>query len=332
MRKYWVVVLSVVMFGSLAVGQTTKPVAAVERVVIISVDGLRPDLAMRADCPTLRALMKRGSYSLWARTIPEAITLPSHTSMITGVSSRVHGINWNDDRPVEERRAVKVPTLFTLAKQAGLTTAMAAGKNKFITLADDGSVDYAAVPGSEDKRRAADPDAQIKGLESYKDSDVAAAAAQLIASHRPNVLLVHFGETDRAGHSIGWGTPEQIATIEKADAAVGVVVRAVETAGLLDSTVFIISADHGGQGRTHGKDDARSRHIPWIIAGPGIRQDLDLTRFKELNIDTQDTFATACWLLGIPMPAHTEGKPITQILAEQELLAPATQPATQPAY
>jgi predicted AlkP superfamily pyrophosphatase or phosphodiesterase len=309
MRKLLVIVLLLVS-APLAGGQTTRPVAAVDHIVIISVDGLRPDLLLRAQMPTLRRLMQRGSYSLWARTIPEAITLPSHTSMVTGVSAAVHGITWNDDRPPEQRIRPKVPTLFQLAKQAGLSSAIVTGKSKFVTLAEDG-VDYAVVPDAG---------------KSARDADVAMAAAELITAHQPRITYVHLGDTDGAGHKFGWGTPEQIAMIEQADAAIGVVVAAVESARLTDSTVFIVSADHGGAGRSHGKDDARSRHIPWIIAGPQIRQDLDLTRFKELEINTQDTFATACWLLGIAIPAHSEGKPITQVLADQELLAPATQP------
>ncbi len=296
------------MRTSRAWGQTTRPVEAADRVVLISIDGLRPDLLLRANTPNLRALMKRGSYSMWARTIPEAITLPSHTSMLTGVSMKVHGITWNGDRPAEQRIAPKVPTLFQLARQHGLSTAIAAGKSKFVTLAEDG-VDISAVPS---------PEARLN------DTVVATTAARMIEIHQPRVLFVHLPSVDGAGHGIGWGTPQQIEAIERADAAVGLVVSAIESAGLIDQTVIIVSADHGGAGRGHGKDDARSRHIPWIAAGPGIRQDFDLTRISELVINTQDTFATACYFLGIPIPEHSEGKPITQILLDpQPLNAPA---------
>src|SRR5687767_13876906 len=56
--------------------------ATTGRVLIISVDGLRLDLLLRADAPHVRSLMARGSYTFWARTVPEAYTLPAHVSMV----------------------------------------------------------------------------------------------------------------------------------------------------------------------------------------------------------------------------------------------------------
>src|SRR5436190_24155017 len=58
-----------------------KPVPEIERALLISIDGCRPDLLLRADAPNIRKLMKTGSFHFWARTIPAAITLPSHASM-----------------------------------------------------------------------------------------------------------------------------------------------------------------------------------------------------------------------------------------------------------
>src|SRR3954451_20002993 len=62
-----------------------RPVPAIQHVIIISCDGLRPDVLLRADAPNLRKMMAHGAFTLWSRTIRIAITLPSHTSMLTGV-------------------------------------------------------------------------------------------------------------------------------------------------------------------------------------------------------------------------------------------------------
>ena len=280
-----------------------KPIPQIERVLIMSIDGCRPDLLLRANTPHLRSLIERGSFSMWARTIPESITLPSHTSMLTGVHIKTHGISWNNDgRGPEDRHPPKVPSLFKLAHEAGLTTAMSAGKQKFIIFVDEGAVDHHAVTG------------EVR----YNDMAVAEAGIQFFREHRPHVTFLHFGEVDSAGHRIGWGTPEQIARIENADAAVGKVLAVLDELNLIDSTLIIISADHGGQGRHHGPNDARSRHIPWIAAGPGVRPGFDLTRLNELQIDTYDTFATACHVLGLPIPENCEGKPIVEIFDKPE--------------
>jgi arylsulfatase A-like enzyme len=52
----------------------------------------------------------------------------------------------------------------------------------------------------------------------------------------------------------------------------------------------------------------RSLNIPWIAYGPGIRKNFDLTSLRT-TINTTDTFATACYLLGIPLPPDIQGKP-----------------------
>src|SRR5262252_2056340 len=61
-----------------------RPVEAIDRVLIISIDGLRPDLLLRAAMPRVRGLCSDGSYTFWAETTPEAYTLPCHISMLTG--------------------------------------------------------------------------------------------------------------------------------------------------------------------------------------------------------------------------------------------------------
>src|SRR5262245_36260715 len=57
----------------------------VERMIVISIDGLRPDAIDAADAKTLKALIARGAYCRKAQTIRPSITLPSHTSMLTGL-------------------------------------------------------------------------------------------------------------------------------------------------------------------------------------------------------------------------------------------------------
>src|SRR5258708_5086748 len=102
-----------------------RPVPEVKKVLIISIDGGRPDLLLRADTPNLRALRRSGSYTMWAHTTDIAITLPSHMSMLTGVKPPRHGIMFNDDRATTQPTYPSVPTIFDLAKQHGYSTAVA---------------------------------------------------------------------------------------------------------------------------------------------------------------------------------------------------------------
>ncbi len=106
----------------------TCPIPAIERVVIIGVDGLRSDVLLRADAPVLRGLMAQGTFTLWAQTTALATTLPSFTSMLTGVSPRKHAIYWDKLLPITPAEWPLRPTLFEMAKKAGYTTALIAGK------------------------------------------------------------------------------------------------------------------------------------------------------------------------------------------------------------
>src|SRR5262245_50797251 len=115
-----------------------RAVEAIDRVLIISIDGLRPDLLLRAFMPRVRGLCSEGCFTFWAETTPEAYTLPCHITMLTGVSSERHGVTWNN---YIEESYPNVPTLFEMARQAGYSTAMATGKMKFIVLTKPGTLD-----------------------------------------------------------------------------------------------------------------------------------------------------------------------------------------------
>jgi predicted AlkP superfamily pyrophosphatase or phosphodiesterase len=274
-------------------------VDAIDRVLIISIDGLRPDLLLRAYMPRVRGLCATGSYTFWAETTPEAYTLPCHVSMLTGASCEKHGVSWND---YIEQSYPNVPTLFEVAKQAGYSTAMATGKMKFIVLTRPGTMDHYYLPSDEP----------------VSDTEVAGRAERLLREHRPQVMFVHLGGVDTAGHEFGWGTKEQIAAIEQADEAVGRLLNVLSELSLTDSTLIILTADHGGAGKDHTMNDPRSHFIPWIISGPGIRHDFDLTLLADRVIHIEDTFATACAFLGLDPGRDCQGKPVLEVVAAEQ--------------
>jgi arylsulfatase A-like enzyme len=367
--------------------KVARPVEAIDRVLIISIDGLRPDLALRAYMPRVRALCASGSYTFWAETAAEAYTLPCHVSMLTGVSSDKHGVTWND---YIEEAWPNSPTLFELAHEAGYTTALVTGKMKFITLLKpmegsqgsgfrvqeeslappkrpgEGSGDAERVQGSparigfrlQDDANAGSPPPSDEAIQNPKskiqnpepltpnpqpllfqrptfrdsntvdhyflpstepisDHDVATEAVRVMRDHRPEVFFVHFPGVDTVGHERGWGTPEQITAIEQADAAVGRVLDALAELDLTNATLIILTADHGGAGLDHRAGDPRCHFIPWIISGPGIRQDFDLT-LTERPIHIEDTFATACAFLSVACETACDGTPLVEALKKRE--------------
>jgi predicted AlkP superfamily pyrophosphatase or phosphodiesterase len=280
-----------VLCAAIAVAVPRAAAPEIVRAVIISIDGLRPDLIGDTSTPRIAALMRRGAYTRSAVTVTEGYTLPSHVSMLTGVSPERHGVTWNGHI---EGAYPQVPTLFALARAAGLTTALVAGKTKMIVLNRPGDLSWHDI-GFEGR----DPDALI-----------AARAAAIIARHQPRVLFVHVGDVDRIGHEHGWASAEQMRAIRAADTAVGVIWDALGRRR--DHTFIIITADHGGEGMAHDPENASSRRIPWIAVGPGVRQDADLAA-EGVTVDTRDTFATVCAALHLKVSHDVDGSVVTAI-------------------
>src|SRR5215208_530134 len=215
--------LSFLMSGCGRSAEQAKP--TVDHVVIVSVDGLRPDMMLRTNAPVMKSLMRSGCYTMWAHTTEVSITLPSHVSMLTGVVPERHAIWWNTELDKEYMRYPAVPTIFELAKARGLTTALAVGKGKLEALGKKGSLDWAYWP---------DGYAQA--------GQVAQEAKAIIEQHRPQLFFIHFPDVDAAGHGSGWGSRQQSMAVEKCDQALGVVMAALRSAGIFQNTVIIVTS------------------------------------------------------------------------------------------
>jgi hypothetical protein len=281
--------------------------SAIRHVIIVSEDGLRPDALTSVPAPVHEDVMKRGSYSLHARTIRRASTLPSHAAMLSGFDVKEHGLFWNSWHP--DRGWIHVPTVFDAAQSNGGTAAAFVGKKKLEHIAHPGSVDMFSRPG-------------------YFCKKVVDQASKYFVENKPSVEFIHFSDPDDLGHAVGWMSNPQLEAVKHADKCLGVLVDAVHAAGLDGETLFILSADHGGHGRNHDGKIEEDRLIPWIAWGPGVRVGHKI----ESPIITLDTAATALWALGYPNPPGLKGKPVFEAFepAFVASIRPETPKATKP--
>ncbi|HEY3331109.1 MAG TPA: ectonucleotide pyrophosphatase/phosphodiesterase [Capsulimonadaceae bacterium] len=263
-----------------------KPPSGIQHVIIVSFDGGKPAVIHDANMPVIKSMADGGAYTWEAQTIMPSITLVSHTSMLTGLAPAKHKILWNEWKA--ERGPMTCSTVFSLAKASGITTACIAGKEKFKHFNAPGAIDDFQVPD-------------------YHATKVAAVAADLIGSKKPGLMFVHFADPDGAGHEFGWGSDQQKQALADSDAALGTLRDAVAKAGIAKSTVFIISADHGGHARTHGSRSPEDMTIPWITSGAHVKKNFQI----DTPVITYDTTATALWLLGVKLPDDLDGQPVT---------------------
>lgn len=303
---------ALVTIGSESRAAMPDPVrgAASNHVIVISVDGLRPDAIERFRATTMMRLLRDGSGTLTAQTILPSKTLPSHTSMLTGEDVDEHGIAWNTNE-THDHGHVDVPTVFGLARARGFHTAAFFSKGKFNHLEVPGSLDYSQAPDGNGKWSA---DRTASDVERY------------LASARPNLLFVHFGEPDFAGHVWGWMSWLYGRGVKKADAGVARVLAAADRAFGAGAYTVILTADHGGHGRNHGSEDPRDTTIPWITWGKGVQRGTIVAD----AVRTMDTAGTALWLLGVTAPEGLNGSPVRSAFTEPARLAAdlATKTAT----
>lgn len=276
-----------------------------QHVFIISIDGGKPAVIAQSDMPVLKELARQGACTWQARTVLPSITLPSHTSMLTGVGPKKHKISWNSWKP--RKGVVHVPTVFSQAKAAGFSTAMFVGKEKFRHLVQPGSVDcFDYNPELTGEINYVAGHLIFKTADTVSAGLVANDAATWIVQKKPNLCFIHLTDADNAGHKYGWGSPEQIKAFANIDAALGVILKGIRSAGIADESVLIITADHGGHRKTHGSDTPEDVMIPWIVWGKDVKKESTI----NASVTTCDTAATALWILGLPLPASSDGVPI----------------------
>ena len=249
------------------------------KVVVVSVDGLRPDAIAIAPAPSLLALTRRGAYSWRARTVDPSLTLPSHAAMVSGFEPADHKLTHNDLRP----GYIAVPTVLSTAHAAGKRVVLVVGKEKMIQLVPPGSFDvFVWAPASDE--------AVIdRALEEVRDGF--------------DLMFVHLPHVDLVGHTQGWMSAAYLQQVVKTDAAVGRL-----AAALPPEATLLVTADHGGAGTTHWSGRPEDLLIPWIAVGPGIPAARELVG----SIRTVDTAATAAHVLGVEIGAAAPGRAVLE--------------------
>jgi len=300
--------------------------ARAERVVIVSIDGLRPDAIDAAGAETLKRLIERGAYCATAQTVRPSVTLPSHASMLSGLDPERHQVYWNSYRS----GYLPYPTVFSVAAQCGRECAMLFSKDKFHFLAHPKCVAFVygppppdRAPPPEDYRDPAQQEALLErqreaALHPDERGTTADDLARVFASAWPGrpyaVTFLHFREADEKGHRRGWMSRDYLEALGGIDRALSVVIATVEKHGGFAKTALIVTADHGGSGRDHYwfLQPGKSEHvtIPWICVGPGVPAGLKIER----AVSIRDTTPTALALLGIGAPAGIEGRVVEEVL------------------
>lgn len=217
-----------------------------KKVLLISIDGMRPDGLQLCGNPYVKELEKMCAYTYNARSVMPSVTLPCHFSMTHSVIPYRHGILTNTYVP----QVRPIAGIFEKVRDAGGVSAMFYGWEPLRDIATPECLKFATF------------------IQSYTDESVDTlltdAAETCIAKHKPDFVFLYMVDTDeKGGHDTGWMSEEYLRRIS---IAIDNVKRLVETFGQEYSV--IIMADHGGHDRTHGTELPEDMTIPLFFYGP----------------------------------------------------------------
>lgn len=273
----------------------------IQHVILIGVDGMGANYLSKAkDIPVMKLLMREGAYTMHARCVMPSSSADNWAAMTMGAGPSLTGYTeWNSEKP-------EIPSRVT--DQYGMFPSIFAVMRKQKPGAKMGVIYTWPGIGYLFPKKAVDKDDNAN-----YDSLTVRHAEQYIKADKPDFLFIHFSNVDGAGHSIGWGTPAYYKAIQQIDIRIGQILQAVKDADMMNSTVIIVTADHGGINKGHGGKTLDEMEIPWIIYGRNIAKGKEIKQ----SIMTYDTAATIAFVFGLKMPQVWVGRPVSEVFVNK---------------
>lgn len=284
------------------------PVPLAERtpkVIVIGIDGVRPDVLADVSTPNIDALIAGGSFSTRTRTTTPSVSGPGWSSMLTGVWPDKHGVTNND---FTGRRYGDYPDFLTRIERVrpDLETYAAVDWLPLMEIEGGGPT----LSDSIDVRVALD--GYVTGW-AEGDLEVMARTVEHLSVADPDALFVYFGNPDETSHQQGSIGAEYRAAIETSDAQVGRILEAIRLRPNYRSEnwLVLISTDHG---RTvdggHGGDSPEEMTIFFLASGPGATRgtpdqdtfivDVAVTALAHLGIEIDPAWDLDGNVVGLP--------------------------------
>ena len=292
MKMITIVWLSVALLGfaDRALAADGFPVS---RVLVIGIDGLRPDALRAAKTPHLDKLIQHGCFSDTTRILGtryrdnDTVSGPGWSSFLTGVWADKHGVQNND---FKGKNYGQYPHFFALLKQ------------QFPRARTGSFVDWEPI----DIHIVSHADVQkvfpAKGAEDYakQDAVIAEVASKFLSDDDPHATMVYFGAVDETGHQHGFhpSVEQYVRAIGQVDHHVGQLITAVHSRVRYqqENWLILVSTDHGGRGTGHsgGHEVAEILTTFLIVSGEAAKRgkietetyvvDLPVTALSHLGV------------------------------------------------
>lgn len=292
----------------------------IKHIVLISIDTCRADHLScyafdKKTTPNIDRIAEQGT--LFENVVsPVPITLPAHASMLTGLIPPAHGLHDNSNYVLPGEKV----TLSEILKDRGFRTAAFVSSfvldarfgldQGFDSYQDDFVKPFNTVFGLE-RRGDETTDFAVSWLQEHKDEKF--------------FLFIHYYDPHYK-----YDPPQSFAArfagdaysgeIAFSDFCLGRVTTKLKELGIYDSTLLIVTGDHGEMLGEHGEDEhmyfvyESAVKVPLIVKLPGSREP------KRVNstVGLIDIFPTVCGLLDIKVPGWVQGINLESFLQGRE--------------
>jgi predicted AlkP superfamily pyrophosphatase or phosphodiesterase len=212
--------------------------------ILVSIDGFRPDYLDRIPTPNLHAIMERGVHAKYMIPSFPTKTFPNHYTIVTGLYPAHHGIianymydpdlkmkfNKNSLQAMQDARWWGGEPIWVTAEKQGLRTAPLMWPGALVER-----------PGM----RPTYTEAYETDLSSNARVDKLVSLLDQPADQRPQLLTLYIDVVDHAGHEFGPRSQQVADAVEQSDLAVGRLVTALKERGIDDQVNLIVVSDHG---------------------------------------------------------------------------------------
>ena len=250
-----------------------------EHLVFIGLDGWGGAFVQKADMPTVKRFIESGAFSTDMRCELPSNSITNWPVLFFGTAP--NQLKYNDITTI----ALDFPSIFSVVN----------GKNIFFY--EWNTLENMCTGETAEKIKIA------------SNSESARKIAAYITEKKPVFTVIVFNEPDKTGHSKHWGSPEYYAKLTEIDSWIAIIEQAVKDAGIYDSTVFVLSSDHGGNFWGHGVNFAKQRKIPLVVYGRGIKTGYTIP--SPLSIC--DIAPTMAAIMDMEIPPEWTGRPLKEI-------------------
>ncbi len=244
-----------------------------KHVIVVGIDGAG-NFKLRTSTPNMDRIFEKGASTTLCRASIPTISAQNWGSMLIGVTPQTHKLT-NEIISQQTYKNDRYPTVFRLIRDAMPDARLGSFCNwnpiNFGIVEQDQRVDFATA----------------------NDPALTVQITKYIIEEKPEFLFIQFDNVDHAGHTYGYGSDKYLETLTLTDRYVGIIYDAIKGAGILEDTLFIVTADHGGMGYGHGGVTDEEKYVFFGAVGKTV------IRNKALDLYSRDLAAIVCRALGV---------------------------------